>query len=91
MRGAWIGLVAAVATSLAASPTAAAGDRFDGQWSVGMTCANSGATTAYSWKFDASIQNSALHPEHGSPGQPGYRTMDGTLKDDGSAALTGTV
>lgn len=89
MREAWIGVVAVVVASLGGSvPAVAAGARFDGQWSVAMTCPNSGSSTTYSWNFNVSIQGSVLHGQHGSPGQPNYMTLDGKLQDDGSAVLT---
>ena len=53
-----------------------------------MTCPNARDATKYSWNFNASIDNGVLHRQHGSPGQPGYMTLDGTLHNGGGAVLT---
>jgi hypothetical protein len=65
-----------------------AGERFDGTWHTRLTCPPKGNTEGYTWNFDSVIQNNNLHGERGTSGQPGYYTLDRTIKQDGSAKLS---
>ena len=65
-----------------------AGERFDGNWLTKLTCPAKGSTEGYTWQFPSVIQNSIFHGERGIAGQPGYYTLDGAIKQDGSAKLS---
>jgi len=74
-------LVLLPAVSIAADP-------FDGNWTTKLTCPAKGDTEGYIWTFPSVIQNSNLHGEHGTAGQPGYLLIEGKIGADGSAKLT---
>ena len=64
------------------------GARFDGAWDATLTCPRSpDGAKAYSFEFDVRIKNGVLHGERGTEGKPGWMSLDGPIKDDGSAAL----
>jgi hypothetical protein len=63
-------------------------DRFDGNWQTKLTCPPKGNTEGYAWQFVSVIQNSTLHGERGTAGQPGYLAIDGSIATDGTAKLT---
>ncbi len=65
-----------------------AADRYDGNWQTKLTCPPKGETEGYTWQFPSVIQNSMFHGERGTAGQPGYLTIDGKIKDDGSVKLS---
>jgi hypothetical protein len=65
-----------------------AADHYDGNWQTKLTCPPKGDTEGYTWQFPSVIQNSILHGERGTAGQPGYLTIDGKIKDDGSVKLS---
>ena len=71
----------------------AAGNRFDGNWTINMSCDASEHMPAYSWTFAGMITNGAFHGQHGEEGGPGYLVVDGPVNADGSAKLhaKGTV
>jgi len=73
-------LVLMPAVSIAAEP-------FDGSWTTKLTCPAKGDTEGYTWTFPAVVQNSNLHGEHGTAGQPGYLLIEGKIAADGSAKL----
>jgi hypothetical protein len=64
-----------------------AADPFDGNWTTKLTCPAKGETEGYTWTFPAVIQNSNLHGERGTAGQPGYLLIEGKIAADGSAKL----
>jgi hypothetical protein len=68
--------------------TSIAGERFDGNWQTKLTCPPKGNTEGYTWQFPSVIQNNNFHGERGTAGQPGYFTLDGKIKEDGSAKLS---
>ncbi|MGA7857120.1 MAG: hypothetical protein WCA11_04295, partial [Terracidiphilus sp.] len=49
-----------------------------------------GSTEGFTWHFDSVITNSNLHGARGTEGEPGYFALDGIVKDDGSAKLSGS-
>jgi hypothetical protein len=65
-----------------------AGESFDGTWHTTLTCPPKGSTDGYTWKFDSTIQNSNLHGERGTAGQPGYFMIEGKVAQDGHAKLS---
>ncbi|HEX4068139.1 MAG TPA: hypothetical protein VHZ09_19120 [Acidobacteriaceae bacterium] len=69
--------------------TSIAGESFDGSWLTKMTCPPKGNTEGYSWQFTSVIQNSVLHGERGTAGDPGYFALDGRIAENGSAKLNG--
>src|ERR1017187_6242619 len=50
--------------------------RFDGNWLTKLTCPAKGNTEGYTWKFASVIQNSNFRGEHGTAGEPGYRSEE---------------
>ena len=89
-----IGSIAfAQSTSAPAQAAGAAGQiapRFDGKWLTKMSCPAKGNTEGYSWQFPSTVQNSNLHGERGTAGEPGYFMIEGKIADDGSAKLSAT-
>jgi hypothetical protein len=72
------------------SPALHAADtpRFDGAWDATLSCPKSpDGAKAYSFEFDVLVKNGVLHGERGVEGKPGWMTLDGPIKEDGSAAL----
>jgi hypothetical protein len=65
-----------------------AGERFDGNWHTKLTCPPKGNTEGYTWQFDSIIQNSNLHGERGTAGEPGYFLIEGKIAQDGHAKLS---
>ena len=65
-----------------------AGERFDGNWNIKLTCPAKGGTEGYTWEFPGVIQNNNLHGEHGTAGEPGYLLIEGKIAEDGSAKLS---
>ncbi len=65
-----------------------AGERFDGNWLTKLTCPPKGNTSGYTWEFPSVIQNSNLHGERGTAGEPGYLLIEGKIAADGSAKLS---
>ena len=63
--------------------------RFDGAWSVTLSCpaSDDGRALAFSFPFDAVVNDSILHGERGARGQPGWMQLDGPIAADGSASL----
>ncbi len=79
---------------LAAGPaiaqgSAQSGSRFDGTWSVILTCdaARDGAA-GYTLRFSAVVKDGLLHGEYGVRGQAGSLSLDGPIQMDGSALLS---
>jgi hypothetical protein len=60
-------------------------NRFDGTWDTILSCANASGALGYSDKFPATVKDGTLHAEKGIKGKPGWLTIDGTIKPDGSA------
>jgi hypothetical protein len=65
-----------------------AGEKFDGEWTTKLTCPPKGSTEGYTWTIPSTIQNNTFHGERGTAGEPGYFSLDGGIKQDGSAKLT---
>jgi len=65
-----------------------AGEQFDGNWNIKLTCPAKGNTEGYTWEFPGVIQNGNLHGEHGTAGEPGYLLIEGKIAEDGSAKLS---
>ena len=62
--------------------------RFDGAWDATLSCPRSpDGAKAYSFEFDVQVMNGVLHGERGTEGKPGWMTLDGPIKNDGSASL----
>jgi small ligand-binding sensory domain FIST len=64
--------------------------RFDGTWTITLSCPNSNGALGYSFEFPAAVKDGVLHAEKGSRGQPGWLQLDGKILDDGSADLYAT-
>jgi hypothetical protein len=70
--------------AVAQAPTTA----FDGTWLVIVSCsAASDGALGYTYRFPASVSDGVLHGEHKAKGLPGWLTIDGAIKPDGSAIL----
>ncbi len=67
-----------------------AAERFDGTWHTTVTCPPKGNTDGFTWNFDSVITSSNLRGVRGTEGQPGSFVLEGKLKDDGSAKLSGS-
>jgi hypothetical protein len=63
-------------------------EKFDGNWNTKLTCPAKGDTDGYTWVFVSVIKGGSLHGERGTSGEPGYYTIDGAIKEDGSAKLS---
>jgi hypothetical protein len=82
--------LALVSTCLVAAPAVAQAPTtaFDGTWLVIVSCsAASDGALGYVYRFPASVSEGLLHGEHKAKGLPGWLTIDGTIKSDGSAIL----
>ena len=82
-----VGLLAGSVLVLLAG-VSVAGERFDGNWNIKLTCPAKGNTEGYTWEFPGVIQNSNLHGEHGTAGEPGYLLIEGKIAEDGRAKLS---
>jgi hypothetical protein len=79
-----LSLCLVAAPAVAQAPTTA----FDGTWIVIVSCsAASDGALGYVYRFPASVSDGVLHGEHKAKGLPGWLTIDGTIKSDGSAIL----
>jgi len=77
----------AVSALLALPGASIAGEKFDGNWITKLVCPAKGNTEGYAWNIPSTIQNSNFHGERGTAGQGGYLSIDGKIKEDGSAKL----
>ena len=66
-----------------------ASENFDGKWHTKIVCPPKGNTEGFTWNFDSVIANGSLRGVRGTEGQPGSFVLDGKIKDDGSAKLSG--
>ncbi len=74
------------AAEVAPAGSAAAG--FDGRWDVVQTCPRSTDGAApFVNGLSAVVVRGQLHAERGTPGQPGWVTLDGMIGPDGEANL----
>jgi hypothetical protein len=90
----WLYRFAIAGLLLADSPVASiAADgpasRFDGKWDVTLTCprTDDGRTLGYSYEFFARVKDGLLQGERGIAGKPGWLSLTGPIRPDGSAAL----
>jgi uncharacterized caspase-like protein len=61
---------------------------FDGIWIVKQVCPEmKNGTPGYTLEFVAQVKNGTFHHDQGVKGQPGWRTIDGTIEPNGSAFL----
>jgi hypothetical protein len=74
-----------VATSFAAGKGDS--DRFDGTWETILSCPNASGALGYSDKFPSVVKEGNLHAEKGAKGKPGWLSIDGSIKPDGTANL----
>jgi DNA-binding SARP family transcriptional activator len=61
--------------------------RFDGDWSVQLICPPENTAEGYSYHFPAQVKDGVLHGERGTAGTPGWYTIDGPIRADGTATL----
>jgi hypothetical protein len=66
---------------------AAAGGKFDGNWTTTMACEAHGQMEAYKWDFPSTIKDNNFHGQHGEQNGPGYLLIEGKISDDGSSKL----
>ena len=79
------GLLGSLGTAAAQQP---ASTRFDGVWSVDVSCENAAdGAFGYTWQFSVQVADGLLHGEHGQRGQRAWMTLDGPIQPDGSAVL----
>ncbi len=83
-------LAAAFAGAALCMQSARAAGKFDGTWSVTLTC-QTGPDGAYSYTFHfpATVVDGVLHGERGNKGRGGWFTLDGKIEPDGSSTLIG--
>ncbi|HEV3430197.1 MAG TPA: hypothetical protein VG320_20145 [Paraburkholderia sp.] len=81
--------VACVGVAPAVQSVHAAG-KFDGSWSVTLTC-QTGPDGAYSYTFHfpATVVDGVMHGERGDKGRGGWFMLDGKIEPDGSSMLIG--
>jgi hypothetical protein len=80
--------VIAVAGSLPVGARADESNRhFDGAWDTILSCANSNGALGYSFQFISSVKDGVLHGEKGEQGKAGWLSLDGNIREDGSANL----
>ena len=74
---------------LLAPGAATAGDlaRFDGGWTVTVTCANAAGAMGFSYAFPGEARAGAFHAERLHEGEPGWLVVDGAIDPDGGAKL----
>jgi hypothetical protein len=79
-----------IAAIVLAAPIAAQAQTaaFDGTWNVKLSCprAQDGAK-GYSRVFVAAVKNGHLLSVSGKEGEPGWQTLHGQIRPDGSASL----
>lgn len=84
-------IIAAALCAAAAAAAPSQPSRFDGAWSVTMTCPpHNGAdddAKGYTHRFAAQVQDGRLRGTHGTQGEPGWHFLHGRINDDGSATL----
>ena len=72
----------------------AAGNPFDGRWSVVLVCPDttdkSGLVKGYEYTFAVSIHQGAVQGEYGAPGHPASVSYAGQVSDDGTLEITAT-
>jgi hypothetical protein len=61
--------------------------RFDGTWQTILSCPDSHGALGYSFKFPSLVKNGVLHGEKGTPAEPGWLQIDGSIDEDGKASL----
>ncbi len=66
-----------------------AAEHFDGTWHTKVVCPAKGNTMGFTWNFDSVVTNGNLRGVHGTEGQPGSFVLEGKIKPDGSAKLSG--
>lgn len=71
-------------------PAVMTAQKFDGKWHTKLTCPAKGNTLGYTWEFDSTVTNNVLHGERGTVGEPAFFALDGTIKPDGKAKLSGS-
>jgi hypothetical protein len=82
--------IAVSMTAVAQSSTASADKRFEGDWTVTMTCPNNtekSAALGYKRQFAAQVHDGMLHGEIGVANAPGWLRIDGRIDTDGRARL----
>jgi class 3 adenylate cyclase len=78
---------AEVRAAKSAPASAAADTRFDGAWSVLVTCAATTTASGYKFDFIAQVKSSRLQGERRVQGEPGWMKLQGTIPPDGNATL----
>jgi hypothetical protein len=66
-----------------------AAEHFDGTWHTKVVCPDKGKTMGFTWNFDSVVTNSNLRGVKGTEGQPASFVLEGKIKPDGSAKLSG--
>lgn len=69
----------------AASAAEAGAGRFDGGWSVTVSCPPAAGAMGFSYQFPAEVRGGVLHGERLHPDQPGWLVIDGPIGEDGAA------
>jgi hypothetical protein len=86
MRYKALGLMAALAPGLASAAPADA-SRFDGAWTVTVTCPDASGAMGFSYQFPGEVKAGQFHAERRPPGEAGRLTIDGPIAPDGAARL----
>ena len=81
-------LFATLACALAILPaTSIAAEKFDGQWLTTQDCPAQGKMEELIRKIPTTIDGNSLKGDKGTPDQPGYEIITGTIGADGNAKL----
>ena len=85
-----IGFAFGLASMLAGEGAAQAQDatRFDGNWSVVLTCPDaSDGARGFTFNFGATVSGGKLHAQFGNLGMTPSLTLDGPIQPDGNAVF----
>ena len=67
--------------------SAAGTERFDGMWLTTVSCSAARDALGYSFRFVSTVKDGVFHGQHGTPGEPSSRQIDGTIGPDGNGKL----
>ena len=76
--------------SPAPPPSSVDAGRFDGLWTVKLSCPKTATALGIDAEFTARVKDAHLHAQNGIEGKPGSLTLDGNIESDGSATLNAT-
>jgi hypothetical protein len=75
------------ATTPPPATTVARTNAFDGTWLTTLNCPTAGTVQAFSYQFAGEVKDGAYRGQRGIEGKPGWYTLEGKIKPDGTALL----